>query len=122
LKCQGLFPTALAVVIWAAGCANSGAVPAVSANPAVSASPASSAQASAPAADEETGRVSKVGDFGYGLVPDRDPGTRYAPSNLPEAMKKDGLRVAWTGKETEPPEGVRMWGTPYHIDSIRVLE
>ena len=121
MKCQGLFPAAvLALVIPVTGCANSGAVPAAAANPAISPSPVP-AQA-APASDEETGTVRKVGDFGYGLVPDRDPGTRYAPSNLPEAMKKDGLRVAWKGKETEPPEGVRMWGTPYHIDSIRALE
>jgi hypothetical protein len=116
LKCQGLFPAAAVLVIWGTACASSAALPAAAARP----SPAS--EDTATASEEETGTVRKVGDFGFGLVPDRDPGTRYAPDNLPESFRKDGLRVAWIGKETEPPEGVRMWGTPYHVEKIRLLE
>lgn len=105
-------------MILGTACANQGRVPA----PPASAPAATQAASPAPVAAEETGTVRKVGEFGYGLVPDRDPGTRYAPANLPDEMKKDGLRVAWTGRETEPPAGVRLWGTPYRIEKIRPIQ
>jgi hypothetical protein len=123
-KCQELFALALAAVILGTACANTRTAPASTPEPGTAAvvSPAASGTPSPQVVEgEETGVVRKVGDFGYGLVPDRDPGTRYAPSNLPEELKKDGLRVAWTGQETEPPAGVRMWGTPYRIEKIRAI-
>lgn len=55
----------------------------------------------------------------YALVPDRDPGTRYAPENpLPEAFRKDGLRVVFSGKSKKLPDGERRWGTPLDVTRI----
>ena len=57
----------------------------------------------------------------YALVPDRDPGTRYAPEPpLPEAFRKDGLRVVFSGKVGKVPEGGRRWGTPLRVTRIEI--
>jgi hypothetical protein len=116
--CFSAAPAAL--LLLAVGCARptSGPAPVAAA-----AAPApASAKPSAPAAavgKEEAGTIKKVGEFGFGIVPDRDPGTRYAPDNLPADLKVDGTRVLFSGKETPPPEGVRLWGTPFHVTAIR---
>jgi hypothetical protein len=68
---------------------------------------------------EQAGRVTRVGSFGYGIVPDADPGTRYAPDSLPREFQQDGLRVLFAGVLSSPPPGVRMWGTPLRLTSIR---
>jgi len=68
---------------------------------------------------EGGGRVVKVGRFGYGIVPDSDPGTRYAPEELPAELRVDGLRVVFAGVLVAPPAGVRQWGTPLRLTSIR---
>ena len=45
------------------------------------------------------GTIHKVGNFGYAIVPDEDPGTRYAPVEaLAEEFCEDGLRVIFSGK------------------------
>ena len=55
----------------------------------------------------------------YALVPDRDPGTRYAPeAPLPEAFQKDGLRVIFSGRVKKIPEGGRHWGIPLDLTRI----
>jgi hypothetical protein len=72
-----------------------------------------------PRLPEQPGRITRVGDFGYGIVPDSDPGTRYAPDALPREFEQDGLRVVFAGVLTAPPEGVRLWGTPLRLTSIR---
>lgn len=55
----------------------------------------------------------------YALVPDQNPGTRYAPEPpLPEAFQKDGLRVVFSGKLGKLPEGGRRWGTPLLVTRI----
>ena len=72
-----------------------------------------------PSLPEQPGRVVRVGDFGYGIVPESDPGTRYAPETLPRELQQDGLRVLFAGVLTAPPEGVRLWGTPLRLTSIR---
>jgi hypothetical protein len=68
---------------------------------------------------EQAGRVVKVGRFGYGIVPDADPGTRYAPEELPAELRVDGLRVLFAGVIVSPSAGVRQWGTPLRLTSIR---
>lgn len=75
-----------------------------------------------PAATERTGTIRRVGTFGFGIVPDDDPGTRYAPDRLPAEMQVDGLRVVFAGVATEPPAGARLWGTPFRLASIRKAE
>lgn len=70
---------------------------------------------------EVSGKVQKVGDFGWGLVPDADPGTRYAPDNLADEFHEDGLRVVFSGVLGEIPPGARLWGTPLHLTAIRRL-
>jgi hypothetical protein len=71
---------------------------------------------------EAAGTVKHVGRDWYGLVPDSEPGTRFAPENLPEEFREDGLKVVFSGTVKESPEGVRMWGTPFEISEIRRAE
>jgi len=57
----------------------------------------------------------------YALVPDRDPGTRYAPDPpLAEAFRQDGLRVVFSGRLKPAPDGVRLWGTPLKVTRLVV--
>jgi hypothetical protein len=57
----------------------------------------------------------------YALVPDRDPGTRYAPDPpLAEAFRRDGLRVVFSGKLKNLPDGERRWGTPLTVTRIEL--
>jgi hypothetical protein len=72
-----------------------------------------------PALEEQMGVIQRVGAFGYAIVPDRDPGTRYAPNRLPREFEVDGMRVIFSGTEMAPPPGARLWGTPFHLVSIR---
>jgi hypothetical protein len=65
------------------------------------------------------GTVQRVGDFGYGLVPDSDAGTRYAPDRLPAEFQTDGLRVVFSGEVQPPPANARLWGTPLRLTAIR---
>lgn len=100
-SCQGL---ALAVVVaFGAACAHRG----------------DPAAGPGPDPQEQTGTIRRVGSFGFAIVPDRDPGTRYAPDRLPADFEVDGLRVIFSGSETPPPEGARLWGTPFHLAKIR---
>ena len=78
--------------------------------------PAATTEAREP---EQAGAIVRVGDFGYGIVPDSDPGTRYAPDALPAEFEQDGLRVLFSGVVTSPPPGARLWGTPFRLTSIR---
>jgi hypothetical protein len=55
----------------------------------------------------------------YGIVPDSDRGTRYAPDRLPDDFKKDGVRVIFSGRVGPIDPNVRMWGTPLTLTSIR---
>ena len=76
--------------------------------------------APAPAVREEAGTIRRVGSFGYAIVPDRDPGSRYVPDRpFPAELQVDGLRVLFSGTETAAPEGVRLWGTPFRLATIR---
>ena len=85
--------------------------------------------ADSPASDGETvienmaGTVTKVGNFGYGLIPDDDPGTRYAPTEpLAEDFQQDGLRVRFSGVLGDPSElRGRRWGTPLKVTHIELL-
>lgn len=67
---------------------------------------------------EQAGTVTKVGAFGYGIVPDADPGTRYAPEALPLEFQVDGLKVVFAGVVSEPADA-RVWGLPLRLTSIR---
>jgi hypothetical protein len=79
-----------------------------------------SVPATVPALDQQAGTIRRVGTFGFAIVPDRDPGTRYVPDRpFPPAFRVDGLRVRFSGTEAEAPEGVRQWGTPYRLATLR---
>lgn len=76
--------------------------------------------APAPVAGEEAGTIRRVGTFGFAIVPDRDPGTRYVPDRpFPAELEVDGLRVLFSGTETAAPPGTRLWGTPFRLATIR---
>jgi len=68
------------------------------------------ARAAAPAADardirDAQGTIKAVSaqQGWYAIVPDGQPGTRYAPSGLPERFKRDGLRVVFSGRVGDIP-------------------
>jgi hypothetical protein len=78
-----------------------------------------SASSAAPAPDttvaddviQGTGTIRYVdleGGF-YGLI--ADDGATYAPTPLPDSLRKDGLRVRFRVQETKALT-TRMWGTP----------
>ena len=56
----------------------------------------------------------------YGIVPDDDRGTRYAPDRLPDEFKKDGVRVVFSGRVGTVDPNVRTWGIPLTVTSIRL--
>ena len=56
----------------------------------------------------------------YGIVPDGDRGTRYAPDRLPDEYKKDGVRVVFSGRVGHIDPNVRTWGTPLTLTNIRL--
>ena len=55
----------------------------------------------------------------FGLV--ADDGTKYDPGTLPEAFRKDGMRVKFTARKTNAMT-TRMWGTTVEVDHIEALE
>ena len=80
----------------------------------------SASAASAPVPGEQAGTIRRVGTMGFGIVPDRDPGTMYAPERpFPPEFQVDGLRVMFSGVTTPSPEGVRQWGTPFRLSTLR---
>lgn len=84
---------------------------------------------SAEVLDRVTGQVVKVGNFGFGLVPDDAPGTRYAPVEpLAEDFQVDGLKVRFSGEVGDPDDipgrgrGGRRWGTPLTVTHIEKVD
>ena len=65
------------------------------------------------------GRVVRVMDDRWALQPENDEGTRYAPDELPEEFRIDGLAVVFSGEIGEIPPNVRMYGTPLRLTDIR---
>ena len=55
----------------------------------------------------------------WGIVPDADRGTRYAPDRLPDEFKVDGLRVTFSGRVKPVDPNVRAWGVPLELTAIR---
>lgn len=68
-----------------------------------------------------SGKVQQVGQFGWGLVPDAEPGTRYAVEDMPVELQEDGLRVVFSGVLGEIPENARLWGTPLELTAIQLV-
>jgi len=58
----------------------------------------------------------------YIIVPDFDPTTRCLPSNLPERLRKDGIRVLFGGTIGEIPANVRLIGRPLYLKAIKQIE
>jgi hypothetical protein len=78
------------------------------------------AAATVPTADEQAGTIRRVDGLGFAIVPDRDPTARYVPDRaFPPEFQVDGLRVRFSGTETQPAEGVRSWGTPFRLATLR---
>ena len=55
----------------------------------------------------------------WGIVPDTDRGSRYAPDRLPDEFKIDGLRVTFSGRVKPVEPNVRGWGVPLELTAIR---
>ena len=55
----------------------------------------------------------------WGIVPDADRGTRYAPDRLADEFKVDGLRVTFSGRVKPVDPNVRAWGVPLELTAIR---
>ncbi len=74
--------------------------------------------------EDATGTMQKVGSFGYGIVPDDDAGSRYAPSEeVAEEFRVEGLRVVFSGIVGDASEGRggRRWGTPIELTKLQRL-
>ncbi len=69
--------------------------------------------------ENQKGHVTQVGSLGFGLVPDADPGTRFAAQELAAEFRQEGLRIVFSGVVLESPRGVREWGIPLKVTSIR---
>ena len=63
--------------------------------------------------------ISLEGGF-YGLV--AEDGTRYLPVNLPEEFRKDGFKIKIRGKIRNDVATIYIWGTPFEIIQIEVLD
>ncbi|NIO04658.1 MAG: hypothetical protein GTN74_08590 [Proteobacteria bacterium] len=73
---------------------------------------------------DERGTIQRVspGSAWYVIVPDYDKMQRFAPINLPEDFRRDGLRVLFSGRIGEIPANVRLVGTPLEITRIETLD
>ncbi len=74
---------------------------------------------------DEKATVTKVGNFGYALIPDSDKGARYRPHELADEFKEDGLRVVFSGVIGNVPNdgsGGRVWATPLELTKIAHLK
>jgi hypothetical protein len=56
----------------------------------------------------------------YGII--TDSGLRYRPLELPPQFQKDGLRVRFRGRAVKGVMGIQMWGVPFEIIDVQVLE
>lgn len=66
------------------------------------------------------GRVLRVNERWWALVPEGEPGTRYAPQPpLDAELQIDGLPVVFGGEVAAVPPGVRMFGTPLLSATVR---
>jgi hypothetical protein len=54
------------------------------------------------------------------IIPDTDSNNRYISRQLPDSLKKDGLKVTFTGEVGKIPPNFRMAGTPLKLHSIKV--
>ena len=54
----------------------------------------------------------------FGIV--GDDSVNYDPVGLAAKFQKDGLRVKFTGRPTNP-SATRMWGKPIEIKSVEIL-
>jgi len=55
----------------------------------------------------------------YGIK--ADDGRNYDPMNLPEDLRKDGLRVRFEAKELKDRASFHMWGTIVELVHIQKL-
>jgi hypothetical protein len=55
----------------------------------------------------------------YGIK--ADDGRSYDPTNLPEDLRKDGLRVRFEAKELKDRASFHMWGTIVELVHIQKL-
>jgi hypothetical protein len=55
----------------------------------------------------------------YGIK--ADDGRNYDPTNLPEDLRKDGLRVRFEAKELRDRASFHMWGTIVELVHIQKL-
>ena len=56
------------------------------------------------------------------IVPDFDHTIRFLPSNLPNKLKRDGIRVIFSGEIGEIPAKVRLIGIPLDLTNIKQIE
>jgi hypothetical protein len=79
-----------------------------------------------PSADDvinHTGVVKQMSSDAFIIISDyiyQGQNEHFAPTNLPDSFKTDGLRVLFSGKRGEIPPNVRMMGTPLTLSSIEI--
>jgi hypothetical protein len=70
-----------------------------------------------------TGVIKQMTTDGFAIISDvvyKGQRDHFAPTNLPESFRQDGLRVLFSGKRGTIPPNVRMWGIPLEISSIQI--
>ena len=68
----------------------------------------------------QKGTIKKLGSVGFVIVT-KQPGTRYAPSNLAKEFQQDQLPVVFSGEVGKIPPNVRLIGTPFKLTAIAKL-
>ncbi len=71
--------------------------------------------------ENERGTVRLIAEDQYVIIPDKDPGNRYA-APLPSDFRVDGLRVLFSGVIMEVPANARLTATPLVLSKIEALK
>ncbi len=56
------------------------------------------------------------------IIPANNENERYISAQLPDELKKDGLKVTFTGKVGKIPPHIRMIGTPLKLTAICITK
>ncbi len=68
------------------------------------------------------GKVLKINEDMWALVPDNAPDTRYGVCEMPAELKVDQLRVVFSGQVKKIAPYERLFATPIVITSLKVVK
>jgi hypothetical protein len=68
------------------------------------------------------GKVLKINEEMWALVPDDTPDTRYGVCEMPAELKVDQLKVVFSGQVKKIAPYERLFATPIVVTSLRVIK